>query len=75
MVLVHCYAGVSRSASVVIAYLMNQHGMSLKDAYQYVKNKRYFIKPNEGFRKQLVQFQRELVLKAKASITAEQKIH
>jgi protein-tyrosine phosphatase len=31
--LVHCFAGVSRSASIVIAYLMQEHNMSLKDAY------------------------------------------
>jgi protein-tyrosine phosphatase len=31
-VLVHCYAGVSRSASTVIAYLMRQYGMNLTEA-------------------------------------------
>lgn len=36
-VLVHCYAGVSRSASTVIAYLMVDKGMSFIDAANYVR--------------------------------------
>lgn len=31
-VYVHCYAGVSRSASIVIAYLMQEHGLTYLDA-------------------------------------------
>lgn len=56
----HCYAGVSRSATIVIAYLMQEHGMSYSDAMQHVKKQRYFICPNDGFRRQLSQFQKEL---------------
>lgn len=52
-VLVHCYAGVSRSASVVIAYLMMARGMSLDQAYAHVKARRPIIHPNPGFMQQL----------------------
>lgn len=52
-VLVHCSAGVSRSATVVIAYMMYSHGMTLKQAYLYVKSMRPVIYPNKGFMKQL----------------------
>lgn len=47
--LVHCAAGVSRSASAVIAYLMMFQGMDYVTAYQYVKSKRPVIHPNPGF--------------------------
>jgi hypothetical protein len=36
-VLIHCQQGVSRSASLVLAYLMRAQGMSLKQAYTYLK--------------------------------------
>ena len=51
-VLVHCGAGVSRSASVVIAYLMHQ-GVDYQSAFNYVKTKRPCINPNRGFARQL----------------------
>ncbi|KAJ3427496.1 dual specificity protein phosphatase [Anaeramoeba flamelloides] len=52
-VLVHCYAGISRSAAVVIGYLMKTKKMSYDDAYLFVKKKRPVAFPNEGFVKQL----------------------
>lgn len=52
-ILVHCDMGISRSASVIIAWLMTRKGMSLCDAYSYVKSKRSIIQPNPGFIKQL----------------------
>ena len=54
-VLVHCIAGVSRSSSCVIAYLMRRHGLRLSQAYAAVKRKRGIIQPNEGFRLQVSQ--------------------
>jgi dual specificity MAP kinase phosphatase len=55
-VLIHCYAGVSRSATITIAYLMQELGMPYSEAMKYVKSKRYFINPNDGFRRQLLAF-------------------
>jgi len=51
-ILVHCNAGISRSASVVIGYLIHG-GMSFQDAFDLVKSKRSKIQPNPGFLKQL----------------------
>jgi predicted protein tyrosine phosphatase len=56
-VLVHCYAGVSRSATIVIAHLMMHHQMNYAAAYLHVKNQRATIHPNEGFLQQLVELQ------------------
>jgi len=52
-VMVHCAAGISRSATLVIAYLMIENGWTMREAYNYVKNKRQIIEPNIGFMKQL----------------------
>ncbi|KAL3280816.1 hypothetical protein HHI36_004047 [Cryptolaemus montrouzieri] len=52
-VLVHCYFGVSRSATIVIAYVMKQYNLSYVDAFQKVKLKRNIIYPNHGFVSQL----------------------
>ena len=61
-VLVHCYAGISRSATIMISYLMAQYDMTLPTATQVIKNKRWFINPNTGFIKQLQLYQKELRL-------------
>lgn len=52
-VLVHCKMGISRSASVVIAYAMKAFNMSLEEALNLVKKKRTCIKPNQAFCTQL----------------------
>src|SRR5690349_11963408 len=49
--------GISRSASVVIAYVMKAKNWNLHKALQFVKNKRNCIKPNENFLKQLEVYQ------------------
>ena len=55
-VLIHCAAGVSRSASFTIAYFMRQRNLPFPHAYQWVKDKRKCINPNSGFRKQLIEY-------------------
>ena len=59
-VLVHCMAGASRSASVVIAYLMWKEKKSFKDALDFVSNKRSSVFPNDGFKDQLKLFEKLL---------------
>lgn len=52
-ILVHCNAGVSRSSTVCIAYLMKVERMGFQQAYDHVKSRRECIRPNDGFLKQL----------------------
>lgn len=58
--LVHCLAGVSRSATLCLAYLMKYANMSLRDAYDYLKTRRPIIRPNNGFFRQLIEYERKL---------------
>ncbi|KAJ8972808.1 hypothetical protein NQ317_009504 [Molorchus minor] len=55
-VLVHCYFGVSRSATVVIAYIMKKYGITYHEAFERVKAKRSIVYPNQGFVSQLKLF-------------------
>ncbi|ROL43986.1 Dual specificity protein phosphatase 14 [Anabarilius grahami] len=59
-VLVHCAAGVSRSASLCLAYLMKYHRVSLAEAHAWVKARRPVIRPNGGFWRQLIEYERKL---------------
>ncbi|KAF7317893.1 hypothetical protein MKEN_00877200 [Mycena kentingensis (nom. inval.)] len=55
-VLVHCFQGVSRSATVVCAYLVASTTMSSGEAIAFVQSKRAVVNPNPGFRRQLRQW-------------------
>lgn len=59
-IFVHCNAGVSRSASLVIAYLMKTSGMHLTAAHDFLKSLRPCIKPNAGFMEQLMLYEKSL---------------
>ncbi|XP_065068932.1 uncharacterized protein LOC135694168 isoform X3 [Rhopilema esculentum] len=54
---VHCFAGMSRSATVVICYLMQSLGLKYDEAFQYVKSIKPDICPNPNFEKQLRLFE------------------
>ncbi|KRZ76781.1 Dual specificity protein phosphatase, partial [Trichinella papuae] len=60
-VLVHCLAGISRSVTVTVAYLMQTLSLSLDDAYDMVKRHKPNISPNFDFLGQLVEFERRMV--------------
>ncbi|XP_034664418.1 dual specificity protein phosphatase 18 [Drosophila subobscura] len=58
--LIHCVAGVSRSASLCLAYLMKHAGMSLREAYTHVQSIRPQVRPNSGFFQQLRRYEQQL---------------
>ncbi|KAM6500119.1 Protein-tyrosine phosphatase-like protein [Amanita muscaria] len=58
-VLVHCVEGISRSVSVVAAYLMAQYGWTPNEAVKYIKTKRVVAEPNFGFVQQLHEYARD----------------
>ena len=59
-VFVHCLAGSSRSATIVIAYIMWSQKKTFSDAFTFVKSIR-LVNPNLGFQEQLQMFEKLLV--------------
>ncbi|KAI7980499.1 Dual specificity protein phosphatase 12 [Camellia lanceoleosa] len=56
-VLVHCFAGVSRSAAIITAYLMRTELLSKEDALESLQKSCEFVCPNDGFLEQLKMFE------------------
>eukprot|EP01095_Lingulamoeba_sp_RSL-Kostka_P001547 TRINITY_DN12191_c0_g1_i1.p1 TRINITY_DN12191_c0_g1~~TRINITY_DN12191_c0_g1_i1.p1 ORF type:complete len:178 (-),score=30.19 TRINITY_DN12191_c0_g1_i1:105-638(-) len=59
-VLVHCAGGVSRSCTIVLAYLMKYNNMNLLLALNFVYEKRKCIHPNDNFIRLLIEFQKKI---------------
>lgn len=59
-VLVHCRAGVSRSASTVLAYLVTYQNFSLYDAFFHTRRRRPVVTPNLGFMEKLCDYEAEI---------------
>jgi len=58
-VLVHCLQGISRSATLVCAYLVATTPMRATEAIAFVQAKRGIVSPNPGFRRQLILWERQ----------------
>ncbi|KAL8489300.1 hypothetical protein ACS0TY_025274 [Phlomoides rotata] len=56
-VLVHCFAGVSRSAAIMTAYLMKSERLSQEDAIESLRQSCESVGPNDGFMEQLKMFE------------------
>jgi len=55
------FLGISRSATIVLAYLMKYHHNTLREAFYFLIEKRPQIWPNEGFLLQLLRYETELI--------------
>ncbi|XP_069773756.1 dual specificity protein phosphatase 2 [Narcine bancroftii] len=60
-VLVHCQAGISRSATICLAYLIWAQRVRLEEAFDFVKQRRGVISPNFAFMGQLLQFETKVL--------------
>ncbi|KAJ1923336.1 hypothetical protein IWQ60_005946 [Tieghemiomyces parasiticus] len=65
-VLVHCQLGVSRSATLVIAYVMRTLRLNAQAAYQFVKAKSPNVCPNLNLMYQLIDLEKKLQLTTSA---------
>nr|XP_003224442.1 PREDICTED: dual specificity protein phosphatase 22 [Anolis carolinensis] len=69
--LVHCLAGVSRSATLVVAYIMTITDFGWEDALSVVRASRSCANPNAGFLRQLEEFEKNDVADFREWLTAE----
>jgi len=70
-VFVHCQAGMSRSPTIVIGYLIKNEAMNYETALEYVKKRRPRIGPNKGFRAQLMTYEKALQEKKKELLNSK----
>ena len=61
-ILIHCMCGISRSTTIIAAYLIKKYKMSHTNAILYLKNKNKFINPNDGFTLQLNRYEKNFKL-------------
>jgi dual specificity MAP kinase phosphatase len=61
-ILIHCRVGVSRSATITIAYVMRHLNRSLVSSYLFVRARRLnvIIQPNLKFMYELLQYEQKL---------------
>jgi protein-tyrosine phosphatase len=59
-ILIHCRGGISRSPTIILAYLMKKNKIPFEEAYKYLYELKSDINPNEGFLEQLKLFEKQV---------------
>lgn len=59
-VVVHCVAGISRSTTLVMAYLLKYHRMDVRSAFNHIHLRRPVARPNNAFFRQLINYEMKL---------------
>jgi len=62
-VLVHCAAGISRSSSIIMAYLLSEHRdeinvSTVEDCHKFLRTKRSIAEPQLGYMRCLAEYQK-----------------
>eukprot|EP01084_Bolivina_argentea_P012935 24238_1 len=73
-ILIHCSAGISRSATILIIYLMKANQWDLLTAFKFVKTKRKYIYPNLGFWKLLIEMNNQIITSKIENINNDENI-
>lgn len=60
-ILIHCFAGVSRSGTILISFLMKYFKLNYEKAYNLAKSKRHKLEPNANFKKQLIEYEKNII--------------
>ena len=55
-ILIHCYMGSSRSATIVLLYLIRKHNYTIEQALEYIKEKRNIVNLNTQFLEDIKNF-------------------
>ena len=59
-ILIHCFVGRSRSVSILIYYLMNKYGLSIKESIYFLKSKKRWVNPSIKFIENIIQIVNEI---------------
>ena len=62
-ILIHCKKGKSRSAALVVFYLMKENGWDYDTCIKYIRKRRSVANPNRGFKEQLKEYYNKYIKK------------
>lgn len=72
-ILIHCFQGISRSATILCAYLMKYSNMTLEQSLQSIRDVRSIISPNPYFLLNLKKYERELEISKESSLLVNER--